>query len=66
METKIKEIHGSLVNGQRRQMVKQINQYGIIDFFPEYKAFLLDLYCEHSAYGYFSDAVISYHKLSNR
>lgn len=44
-------IHESHVNGQRRQMVNQINEYSLYDFWTDYKNF--------------SDAVISYHRITS-
>jgi hypothetical protein len=41
---KIETIHESLVNGQRRQMVEQIKEYGLYDFFSDYRDYLKDLY----------------------
>ena len=57
---KIEEIHDSLVNGQRRQMVRQINSYGTYDFWADYAAFLADLYSVEDAYEHFKDATVSY------
>jgi hypothetical protein len=59
----LEDIHNSLVNGQKKQMVEQIKEHGVYDFFSEYKIYLLDLYCEHTAFKYFSDAVISFHRI---
>lgn len=67
MESKLHVIHESLVNGQRRQMVKQIDEYGLYDFWADYKRFLKSLYVEENAqYEYFSDATISYFRIKNR
>jgi len=62
----IEEIHESLVNGQRKQMVKQIDAYGVYDFWADYKEYLEDLYEVIGSWDYFSDAVISYHHIKNR
>ena len=63
----IQEIHDSLVNGQRRQMVDQINEYGPADFFNKYEVFLDDIYVNtKSKYTYFKDAVLSYHNIMAR
>ena len=65
--SKIEKIHSSLVNGQRRQMVKQIKEYGEYDFFSDYKEFLENFYVEaESCLAYFTDCVISYHRITNR
>jgi len=62
----IEEIHESLVNGQRKQMVEQIDAYGVYDFWADYKNYLEDLYEVIGAWDYFPDAVISYHYIKNR
>ena len=63
----IEEIHNLLVNEQRRQMVKQINEYGLYDFWANYKEYLRNFYVRaDSHFHYFTDAVISYHRITNR
>ena len=81
----IEEIHNSLVNGQRKQMVRYIDEYGLYDFWEDYKNYLVELFpissisasnydyhdsliTEHfqKVLKYFSDAVISYHRIKNR
>jgi hypothetical protein len=59
------DIHESLVNGQRRQMVKQIDEYGH-DFWNDYAVFLNDLYDITPRLIYFQDATISYFRIKNR
>lgn len=59
----IETIHESLVNGQRRQMVKQIKQYGLYDFWSDYKDYLDE---RHINIGFFRDAVISYFRITAR
>ena len=64
---KIKEIHNSLVNGQRRQMVEQINEYGLYDFWADYSDYLKMMYVEiDSAYHYLTDAITNYHRITAR
>jgi hypothetical protein len=66
---KIETIHESLVNGQRRQMVEQIKEYGLYDFFSDYRDYLKDLYFNSfvdGGFDYFADATISYHRITNR
>ena len=63
----LQDIHGSLIVGQRGQMVKQINEYehGVSEFFSGYLFYLtayLELDEKHTL-KYFSDCVISYHKI---
>ena len=63
----IETIHNSLINGQRRQMAAQIKEYGLYDFWSDYQIYLLDTYeTRQSQFEYFSDAVISYHRIENR
>ena len=64
----IETIHESLVNGNRRQMVKQIDEYGTYDFWSDYRSYLNDLYIEEGGgkYGYFTDAVISYFRIKGQ
>jgi len=63
----IEEIHKSLVNDQRRQMVEQINEYGAYDFWYDYKQYLISLFVEVEAqFNYYTDAVISYNRITNR
>ena len=64
----IETIHDSLVNGQRKQMTKQIDEYGIYDFWSDYADFL-GCKTDHgirNQFNYFRDAVISYHRTKNR
>jgi len=65
--TTIEEIHESLINGQRRQMARQIQEYGAGDFFPDFVEFL-DNTGPDNEYNYatFKDAVISYHRIIGR
>jgi len=68
-ETKLsamEEIHMSLVNGQRRQMVEQIDEYGVYDFWADYNKYLSESYYVDEKFDYFADAVISYHHIKNR
>lgn len=61
----IQTIHESLVNGQRRQMVDQINEYGLYDFWSDYHEHLFNTYVdEHTRYEYFADVTISYHRIT--
>lgn len=61
----IETIHSSLVNGQRRQMVDQIDEYGLYNFWADYRDYLNGLYLIESAYKYFVDSVVSYHRIKN-
>jgi len=60
----IETIHKSLINGQRRQMAKQIEEYGLYDFWPDYKQYLRGLYIgENAAFNYFTYATISFFRI---
>ena len=64
---KLEEIHNSLVNGQRSQMVKQIDEYGLYDFWADYEQFLGETADSlHTMMMRFNDAVISYHRIKSR
>lgn len=65
-QEQIEEIHESLINGQRKQMTSQIDEYGLYDFFADYDNYLREAFGPQTAYNYFSDAVISYHHNKNR
>ena len=64
---KTETIHKSLINSQRRQMVKQIQEYGLYDFWSDYVNFL-DKLCvsEKQKFDYFTDVVISYFRIIDR
>ena len=71
----IETIHESLVNGQRRQMVEQIDEYGLYAFWRDYVNFLDRVFFYTGALeaaglkemnAFLSDAVISYHRIKNR
>ena len=60
---KIDEIHESMINGQKRQAVELIDEYGVYDFFEEYLSYINGI---HANIGYFTDCVISYFKIKGR
>ena len=63
----LEDIHHSLVNGNRKQMVEQIDKYGLYDFWSDYQYYLDTLYGQiASRYHYYCDAVTSYHRITNR
>ena len=68
----IEEIHESLVNGQRRQMVEQIDSYGTYDFWDDYRYWLhnnidsRDIERYQEIISWFSDCVVSYFRIKNR
>jgi hypothetical protein len=66
--TAIEIIHESLVNGNRRQMVEQIQEYGLYAFFADFKTYLVDLYSGAGgvAFSYFADCTISFMRITKR
>ncbi len=63
MDYEIVLIHEDIINGNRRDAVKGIDEYGD-NFFSEYAVYLKDTYAyEHSEYYYFRDAVLSYFRI---
>ena len=63
----VEQIHLSLINGQRKQMVEQIDEGCLYEFFDKYRDYLEMLYTSQEAwYKYFTDCVISYHRIKNR
>ena len=59
-------IHESLINGQRTQAVDQIKEYGLSDFFADYKEYLHTYVTPADCFGYFSDMTINYMRITNR
>lgn len=55
-----------MINGQRKQAVKQMDDYGMYDFFDDYAGFLYQLYALEAAFSYLRDAASSYHRIKNR
>jgi len=65
-DLQLEEIHLSLVNGQRNQMVSQIKEYGLYDFWADYSYYLENLYNTEAQHSYFKDATISYFRIENK
>ena len=59
----IESIHESYINGQRRQMVKQIDEYGLYDFWSDLRNYLHDTGCNPDD---FISMTIIYHRITNR
>ena len=61
-------IHGSIINGQGKQMVEQIDAYGLYDFWADYADFLHELFgdCHESRRASFEDITITYFRIKNR
>lgn len=68
----IQIIHESLENENRDQMTRQIDEYGAVDFFLDYKVFLDSFHSNSKTeelflkYVRFADATISYHRTKAR
>jgi hypothetical protein len=66
MDHKIEEIHENIINGNRRDAVKLMDEYGD-DFFSEYARYLDEIYGSWEVeYYYFKDAVLSYFRIQRR
>lgn len=68
-QQQLNAIHESLLNGQRQQMVEQIDDYGLYDFWADFRTYLHyhQVYASLRAeYDEFADAVISYHRIKAR
>lgn len=66
MKTTIEQIHESMVNGQRKQAVRQMEDYGMYDFFDDYAGYLYTTYAISAAFEYLRDASSSYFRIKNR
>ena len=63
----MENIFSSLINGQRKQMVKQIDEYGLYNFWSDFLDYLkMDMIPASEQLSYYSDVVISYHRIKNR
>ena len=68
-ELKIDQIIESYQNGQNKQMVYQIENYGIHSFFPDYHRFLESHASDHNEFKHmlviFGEIVATYHILKD-
>jgi len=62
----IEIIHESLVNGNRKQFVDQVDEYGTYDFWRNYSDYLVGIYPLGTSFIYFEDAVVSYFRIKGR
>ena len=66
-QDEIQNIHVNLINGNRRDCVKLIDEYGLYDFWDDYRTFLADVCTDDSErFSYFADMTISYFRIKNR
>ena len=64
---KIELIHLQFVNGNRKDAINLIDEYGLYDFFEDYKDYLTELYIsDESVLEYFSGITITYFRIKNR
>ncbi len=65
VELTLETIHESMVNGQREQAVRQIQEYGTAEFFDQYPGYLAEfVHYEATQYRYFVDVVTAYHRIT--
>lgn len=62
----LETIHLSQLNGQFSQMVAQIEEYGVIEFWPEYKGYLGSYRDVVLSLQYFTEATIHYFKIKGQ
>ena len=65
-QKKLEVIFDSLINGQRTQMVEQIDEYLPTDFFPDLLDFLKKSFSNDLALHFFADATNSYFRIKSR
>lgn len=65
-QEQLEAIFGSLKNGQRTQMVEQIDEYLPANFFPDLLDFLRESFSAVSALYYFADATNSYFRIKSK
>ena len=59
-------VHKNILNGNRQDAVKLIDEYGT-DFFSDYRVYLNRTYdYVPTEYAHFSDAVLSYFRIKER
>ncbi len=56
----------SLINGQGRQMVKQIDAENLYDFWSDFHFYLSKRYVVENISKYFTQAVVTYHRIKYR
>lgn len=65
-QEQLEVIFNSLINGQRTQMVEQIDEYLPADFFPDLLDFLRKSFSADLALHFFADATNSYFRIKSR
>lgn len=63
----INAIHDSMINGQRKQAVKQMQDYSMYNFFEDYSTYLRANYRDvEQREAFILDAANSYFRITNR
>jgi len=62
----IENIHTNLINGNRTDCVRMINEYGLYDFWADYANYLENEYNAVTCLKYFQDMTISFFRITNR
>jgi len=63
----LSDIFDSLLNGNRRQMADQIDEYGLYDFWADMAQWLEEVYTSGAlTMKAYTDMVVSYHRIRNR
>ena len=60
----LETIHGNQVNGNLSDMVYLIDEYGLYDFWADYRDYISELYLTNNTL--FSQSVIVYHRLKEK
>ena len=63
---KLAVILDDLINGRGREMVKKIEDYGLYNFWADYREYLAGVSTDKNVqHGYFTSTTISYFKIKN-
>lgn len=65
-EKQIEEIHQNMISDRRQEMVRQIDEYLPMYFFPDYLDWLRSSFCAITALHHFADATNSYFRIKGR
>lgn len=67
-QEQLQTIHDSFINGQSKQAVRQIDEYGLYDFWTDYDQYLMQI-CGGSwerAYADLKRSIVFYNRIKNR
>ncbi len=65
-QEQMEAIHNSLICGQKKQMVEQIGEYMLYDFWEDYLYYLKAKYNPSLCLKHYSDTAIAYFRITNR